>query len=80
MLSLLCLVCLLLICVSTCDQVSSLVRGSDVDERGQQQELWWFVQQDQIVTPQTVVVHPAAVDLEGCRVVMLLLVEECGAL
>lgn len=38
------------------------------------------MQQDQIVAPQTVVVHPAAVDLEGGGVVMLFLVEECGAL
>ncbi|KAG7226154.1 hypothetical protein INR49_014249 [Caranx melampygus] len=35
---------------------------------------------DQIVAPQPVIVHPAAVYLEGCRVVMLFLVEECGAL
>lgn len=60
--------------------MSSLVRGADVDQRGQQQELRRFVQQDQIVTPQTVIVHPAAVYLEGCRVVMLFLVKECGAL
>lgn len=66
--------------LSTHDKVSSLVRGADVDQRGQQQQLWWLVQQDQIVAPQPVIVHPAAVYLEGCRVVMLLLVEECGAL
>lgn len=64
----------------TCDVRSSLVGGADVDQRGQQQELRWFVQQDQIVTPQAVIVHPAAVYLECCGVVMLLLVEECGAL
>lgn len=38
------------------------------------------MQQDQIIAPQTVIVHPAAVYLERCGVVMLLLVEECGAL
>lgn len=60
--------------------MNSLVGGTDVDQRRQKQELWWLVQEDQIVTPQTIIVHPAAVNLEGCRVVMLLLVEEGGAL
>lgn len=58
----------------------SLVGGADVDQRGQQQELRRLVQQNQVVAPQAVVVHPAAVYLEGRRVVVLLLVEECGAL
>lgn len=60
--------------------ISSLVGGADVDQRGEQQELRGPVQQDEVVAPQTVVVHPAAVYLEGCGVVMLLLVEECGTL
>lgn len=38
------------------------------------------MQQDQIIASKTVIVHPAAVYLESCRVVMLLPIEECGAL
>lgn len=60
--------------------LGSLVGVAGVDQRGEQQELRRFVQQDQIVASQAVVVHPAAVYLEGCRVVVLLLVEERGAL
>lgn len=58
----------------------SLVRGTNVDQRGEQQEFWRLLQQDQIVTPEAIVVDPAAVDLKGCRIVMLLLVEERSAL
>jgi len=50
-----------LLSVSSVDKRSSLVRGADVDQRGQQQKLWWLVQQDQIITPQTVIVHPAPI-------------------
>lgn len=60
--------------------LGSLVGIAGVDQRREQQELRRLVQQDQIVAPQAVVVHPAAVYLEGCRVVVLLLVEESGAL
>lgn len=69
-----------LYCLSTRETMSSLVRGADVDQGGQQQELWGLVQQDQIIIPQTIIVHPAAIYLEGCRVVMLLLVEQRCAL
>ena len=59
---------------------ASFLRRSRVDERGEQQQLGRLVQQDEVVAPQPIVVHPVAVDLEGGRVVVLLLVEERGAL
>lgn len=46
--------------------LGSLVGVAGVDQRGEQQELWRLVQQDEIVASQAVVVHPAAADLEGC--------------
>lgn len=57
-------------------EASSSVRGPDVDQRGQQQELGRFVQQHQVVAPQAVVMHPVSVDLEGCGIMMLVSVEE----
>lgn len=60
--------------------LGSLVGIAGVHQRREQQELRWLVQQDQIVASQAVVVHPAAVYLEGCRVVVLLLIKESGAL
>lgn len=56
--------------------VCSCLCGPDVDERGQQQELWRFVQKHQVVAAKAVVMHPEAVDLERRRIMMLVSVEE----
>ncbi len=58
----------------------SCLCAPDVHERGQQQELWRFVQKHQVVAAQAVVMHPEAVDLERRRIMMLVSVEERGTL
>ncbi len=60
--------------------VCSCLCAPDVHERGQQQELWRFVQKHQVVAAQAVVMHPEAVDLERRRIMMLVSVEERGTL